>query len=243
MTSVPFEPALDQAIEEAISRKSVDIAHGLSDDSNNLLSVELRAKQIEHEMRSACIEYQATCFSGMKYCMEELQEIARQDASCNLESIYTKLHDGFNQLKKNLSSSEVETTQSAMGLDNQTCMFLYKAAAKMLKEEKYEQAAASFQLLVTLNHGCAVCWLCLGHANFFLEKYLFAASCYRNAFELDDTSCVALIHEAECYEKLNEIQQAVAILEEAKVNSKVGEEFDEVIAERLDALKNKRGAL
>lgn len=241
MTTTPLDPV----IEEAICRKSMEIAKNTNEQEHSLLPVEARAKQIENEIRRDCLEYQTTCITGMKYCMEYLQEVVLQEVAMNdlsrtLENIYVKLHDGFNSLKKSVAfNTSNDSTSKLMGLDDKTCMFLYKAAAKMLNENEYEKAAASFFLLVSLNHGWAVCWLCLGHAEFFLENYAFAASCYHNAYQLDDTSCLALILEAECYEKQKEYQQAITLLEEAKNK----DEFTEVINERLITLKAKGSAL
>jgi len=230
---------LNKAIEVSVGKVSLAVAKETHHPQDRLSSPELRAKQIEQELRLQIKDFRKKCVEGMHCCSQALEQDAIQD-----------LKQAFHQVKDLLQLSESLAKGARccelLGIKESTMHSLYHAAKALFDQKRHEEAEAAFTFLILLDHGQYAYWLGLGHARAQTKQFVLAIEAYRRAQELEPTLCWPPIFIANCLIErndfvgaFNELEEAIKLYREDKNRDR---DMELALVERLTFIKN-RGTL
>ena len=121
-----------------------------------------------------------------------------------------------------------ETLQRAFGLSAEQMEEIYSDAYSFYQQDCYEQAGKGFRWLVILNPFIARFWLGLGSCLHLLEKYEKALHAYAVVTLLESQNPLPHFHAFECYEALENMEEAQVALQTAYELSKASDDYREL---------------
>ncbi len=135
-----------------------------------------------------------------------------------------------------------ETLQRAFGVTNYEMEEIYCEAYRLYQEDIYLESSTAFRWLVLLNPFVAKYWKGLAASLQLMEKYEKALHAYAMAALLDSDNPYPHFHAFECYESMENDEDADKALDLA-YHRTLGKESYRDLQEEIGQIKKERGYL
>lgn len=251
---MPEQALVADILGQELSKEASQLARKAAEDSESiehkLLSLEAHAKRIEHELSQYMLIAKKRISDGFWSCIDATKELARLDSTINLESLESDVRIAFSRFDsvarvKDMSGKTVEgmTWKELLGLSDATLQLFYQAAKSLFDCGQHPKAEAAFFFLTTVDYKQYAFWLGLGHAAFHVGNLNQAINAYEMADSCQPGSIYPSLYVANCFEALNDYQEALLALEKADTDYKSQDtkdpELEHAIRERIMRAKLK----
>jgi tetratricopeptide (TPR) repeat protein len=191
-----------------------------------LESPQIHEKRVGKELSQYMLYAKQRCVDGFFSCFEGVKTLAQNESEIDLLELEKNLQSAFSRFDTvpNIQSLfTVSETQNAcwkdlLGLTDTTLQLLYRGAKQLIDTGNHPQAEAAFFFLTTVDFRQYPFWLGLGHAAFHLGNLNQAINAYEMASTCDPKAFWPHIFSADCFEALNDYEEALGSLERALVH-------------------------
>lgn len=251
---MPDNALIADALEQELSKDAALLSHKVAEETqtpeNQLQSLEAHAMRIEHELSQYMLLAKKRITDGFWGCIECTKELALTDPSINIEALERDIHTAFSRFDsvarvKDMSGKVVEGIcwKELLGLSDVTLQLFYRAAKQLFDSGLHPKAEAAFFFLTTVDYKQYTFWLGLGHAAFHMGNLNQAINAYETAETCQPGSIWPNIYMANCFEALNDYQEALFALEKAETDYKNSDakdpELEASLLERIAKAKQK----
>jgi len=249
-TPVEIEKEIEQSLCESIHAYCERVSEELAQGEKALFRPEDKAVQLENEILESIKTYKKRLASGCKSCVDSLEAISILDRSVDFKACKKNLEAAMKMLssKKNITKFAKQVVDGKswcqlLGITQKSLELLYRAAQQIFTLKRFDEAVCAFTFLATIEPSEYAFWIGLGHSYFHLAEFSHAVEAYQMAALCDPFSVWPHFYSANCYETMNDFDQALVCLEDAQ-NTYVhqpdrDQELGEAINQRLASAKNR----
>lgn len=112
-----------------------------------------------------------------------------------------------------LDKEHTKAIKDILGINAQVLRALYRAAAAIYNEGRFQEAAAAFAVVTLMDIPAHDAWLGLGNSEFYCQRYQSALIAYAMAVWSDPTNPVSHFYAAHCYEALKQYEKGINSLD------------------------------
>lgn len=212
--------------------------------------IEVREAKIEHQLSQYMLYAKKRCIDGFFACFNVIKEIAETELHIDLSTFEANISAAFSRFDSVASANELSMKidqatawKDLLGITDQSLDLLYRGAKKLTDSNLHPEAEAAYFFLTTIDFKQYSFWLGLGHAAFHLGNLNQAINAYEMAECCQKFSVWPHIYAANCFEALNDHEEALTALETAYKNYQEGSDkepnLDLALQERIAHTKQK----
>lgn len=201
----------------------------------------MREGRVHQELSQYMLYAKKRCVDGFFSCFEAVKNLAALESEIDLGQLEQNITSAFSrfdtmpQMQSLLSASQQQNAcwKDMLGLTDATLQLLYRGAKQLIDKGHHPEAEAAFFFLTTVDFRQYPFWLGLGHAAFHLGNLNQAINAYEMASTCDPQAYWPHIFSANCFEALNDYEEALGSLELALTHYRDAEEKDPSLEEGL----------
>jgi tetratricopeptide (TPR) repeat protein len=241
------------ALEASVSQNIKLLTHQIvqNEPSKSPLESETMHEQRVHQELSQYMLYaKKRCVDGFFSCFDEVKNLAQNESEIDLMQLEQNVTSAFSQFDTvpnmqslfTVSEQQHACWKDLLGLTDTTLQLLYRGAKQLIDKGNHPEAEAAFFFLTTVDFRQYPFWLGLGHAAFHLGNHNQAINAYAMASSCDPKAFWPHVLSANCFEALNDYEEALSSLELALAHCQNADEKDieleEGLKERIRKAKN-----
>lgn len=224
---------------DTIKALSELLAQDVATSENAVENPKMHAEKIALEMKRDLDLISTSCKDGLTYCLDAVQELARNNPEIDAESVVCDLTKASQIIDLDKAARELlegKSWKEILEIQNNAIEILYLGAKEIFTQKRYLEATAAFTFLTTLDSKNYTFWIGLGHAAFHNNDFSLAINAYTIASLCNSTSIWPHIYAANVFEAKNDKTQALLALEEAQELIQATQEHN---PELIAAIKNR----
>lgn len=219
-----------QSFQDELERQSQALAEQLTEiesgSAQKLLPERVYKERYLQEISSSIDSFKKTIQTGTRILFAALVEIA----ALHPDAITKEAQDNLARLSKFSPSKKAQSIiekikneigtkncQEILGISDATIEVFYQAAKYLYEQQRYQDAAAAFQILTLINDKKPLFWLAYGNSEYFCHAYKQALIAYAIAAYIDPFDPTFHLYSCKCYEELQEIDNAINALDLALI--------------------------
>jgi tetratricopeptide (TPR) repeat protein len=211
--------ALEETVQNNLAPIAKAIAESTASPDMQLLRLDSQTKKIEAELSQYMSYAKRRCLEGFQFCYD----IVKTGPDVDLEAFNANVAEALTHFRSPSTALELSTQVLAgtswkelLGVADTTLFALYKAALDLLETGRFPEAEAGFYFLTTVDFAQDAFWLGLGHAAYKLGNLNQAINAYETAANCRPGSFWPYVYMANCFERMNDFQEALFALEKAQ---------------------------